>query len=728
MRCSSLAWVVLVLGTIKIAPFLHWRVDPDRAPVSTTDPTMLLPRSGTFPAAVLVLSLLVPSRAAAQEPGRDTLRDLRLDTLTVRVLRTPLPLLRAPYAVSVVREPEVARAKPGLALDEALEGVPGVQVDNRYNYALGERVSIRGFGARAQFGVRGVKVLLDGIPATLPDGQTTLNHVDPASLGRAEVIRGPASALYGNASGGVIRLSTEAPPAGLFGGEYRLTTGGDGLLRMQGVLGGEAGGFSYRASASRLTYEGFREHSRAENTLAGAQLGWRGARDALRLVLHGVEYEALNPGSLSDSLLRVDRTQAFSRNVQQQTGEVGRQGQAGLFWERALRAGTLELSAYGVARRLDNPIPTVIIDLERRGGGVRAAWSAEAGALRWTAGAEAEAQRDDRVNYVNQKGSRGDARLDQLERVTGAAAFAQAVARLPRGVDVLGGVRYDRFRFAVEDRLPATERNPDDSGARMMDAWSPTVGVTLAAREGLSLYANLATSFETPTTTELANRPDGAGGFNPELEPQRTFSYEAGAKGRLAWGRYEVAAYRAHVRNEKIPFEVPGAPGRQFFRNAGASLHQGVEAAAALDLRPGLSARLAYTFTDARFREHVVDGDALDGNRLPGVAPHRLEGRLGWESAAGPFAELGAEHASSLPVDDRNRFHSPAYTLVGLRAGWEGARLGRVRATPFLGVHNLLDREYNTSVVVNAFGRRFFEPGPGRTLYAGLRVGAGLAR
>ncbi|HEU0079723.1 MAG TPA: TonB-dependent receptor, partial [Longimicrobiaceae bacterium] len=276
--------------------------------------------------------LLAPALAAAQTPPPDTLPEVRLDTLAVRVLRSPLPLLRAPYAVSVATEDELRRARPGLALDEALGGIPGVQVSNRYNYAVGERISVRGFGARAQFGVRGVRVLVDGIPATLPDGQTTLNHVDPGALGRAEVVRGPASALYGNAAGGVVQLTTAPPPPGPFGVESRAVAGGDGLLRAQASVGGTRGGWTYRAGGTRLSYGGFREHSRADNTLRHAQAARRGARGELRLTLSAVGDDALNPGSLSDSLLRVDRTRAFARNRVQRTGEEGRQGQVGFSW------------------------------------------------------------------------------------------------------------------------------------------------------------------------------------------------------------------------------------------------------------------------------------------------------------------------------------------------------------------------------------------------------------
>lgn len=689
-------------------------------------------RNAALACALLAFAAAAAPRPLAAQPARgaDTLPPVVLDTLPVVVLRTPLPAFRAPYAVSVTGEGEIRRARPGLGLDEALRAVPGVQVENRFNYALGERISVRGFGARAQFGVRGVRVLVDGIPATLPDGQTTLNHVDPSALGRAEVVRGPASALYGNASGGVIQLFSAPPPDAVLGATYRVVGGADGLLRLQSTVGGRRRGLTYRASATRLRSEGFREHAEADNTVLSAGVGYDRGRDRVSLALNLARYDALNPGSLSDSLLRLDRRQAFATNRAQGTGERGRHGQAGLRWERPAGPGVLDLSLHGTLRELENPIPARVIDLSRRAGGLRAAWSAavplRGAVLRWSAGAEAQGQHDERQNFANLSGERGELRLDQDEDVGALSAFTQAAAALGERVELLAALRWDRHDFRVRDRL-VTPADPDDSGRRAMSAWSPTAGLSLALSPAVALYANVATAFETPTTTELANRPTGAGGFNPELRPQRTLSYEAGARARLGDGATaSVAAYRARVRDALVPFEVEGSPGRQFFRNAASAVHRGVEASASAALPGPLSLRAAYTWTDARFRAYAVGASDFGGKRLPGVAPHRLEAALTLDAGSGgAFAALEGRHVSATPVDDTNRFRSPAYTLLDLRGAWRELRLGRVRATPFAGVLNLLDREYNASVVVNAFGGRFYEPGPGRSLYAGVDVSLG---
>jgi iron complex outermembrane recepter protein len=383
----------------------------------------------------------------------------------------------------------------------------------------------------------------------------------------------------------------------------------------------------------------------------------------------------------------------------------------------------LEVTGYGIHRRIDNPTAATIIDLSRNAGGLRALLRGDTpGAplgLRWSAGFDADQQRDDRTNFANQGGERGNVTLDQFERVTNLAGYAHVTMSPAAPLLLLAGVRYDWYRFGVDDRL-VTATNPDDSGSRVMDAVSPSVGISYSLGQMLNLYGNVATSFETPTTTELANRPSGAGGFNPELDPQTATSFEAGVKGRLPWRiTYDLAAYHTDVRNSLIGFEVPQAQGRQFFRNAGSARHRGVESAVSISPLPLVLLRGSYTYTDAVFQEYTVGGTDMAGNRVPGVSPHRADAVLSYGLGTTAFGALEGRYASEMPVNDRNSAHSPAYWLLDARAGLQGVRLGRLELEPFAGLTNLLDREYNTSVIVNAFGGRFFEPGPGRAFFVG---------
>ncbi|HET7585925.1 MAG TPA: TonB-dependent receptor [Gemmatimonadaceae bacterium] len=696
---------------------------------------------------VVLLALLSTPRAVRAQHGepRDTVRHaapsadsaarargdtvVRLAPVVVTVLRSPFALGRAPFAVMARDTGDLPHGAAGLALDGVLSGVPGLQVDNRYNYALGERVAIRGFGARAQFGVRGVAVIVDGVPATLPDGQTNLTNIDPAFVGRAEVMRGPASSLYGNAAGGVIQMTSRPSPPQPLVERARTVAGSNGLRRWETETSGRVGSLAYLAGASRLDYGGFRDFSNARTDHANVRVGTEGEHERLQIVANWVRYDAQNPGSLSDSLLHVDRTQAFRTNELQRTGERGHQLQGGVQWERDLPSGAVQLSAWALGRTVENPIPTSIIDLARRAGGVRAVYrrSALAGGepLRWAVGVEGGWQHDDRQNHDNDAGSRAALTLDQRERVAALAAFAQSDVQLGARTSVVAGVRVDRTRFKARDRL-VDASNPDDSGERTMAAVSPSLGVSVQASPGTTVYANVATAFETPTTTELANRPDGAGGFNPDLDPERTTSVEAGAKGVLPGTGviYQLAIYRARVRDALIPFEVPDAPGRQFFRNAGSAVHQGVELSAETWLFGSIRADAAYTLTDARFDAFTTESGSFGGRRVPGVAPHRVDLALAYDGAdpGGFFAEGDLHYRAATPVDDANSAHSAGYALVNVRAGVRMVLGGATVVVPFAGIDNVFDARYDTSVVVNAFGGRFFEPGPGRALSVGVRV------
>lgn len=678
-------------------------------------------------AATAILAVFGAAAGAhAQQEARDT---VEIEPVVVSVLRGADPVARAPFAVSALAGEDLRSGAAGLFIKEALHGLAGVRIQNRYNAAVGERISIRGFGARSQFGVRGVKIVVDGIPATLPDGQSTLDHLDVGSLGRVEALRGPGAAFYGNGAGGVLLFSSRRPFAGAYRQETTVAAGSRGLLRLQTTASGAAGEIAYRASVARNGFEGFRNnpaggaedpYSRSTRTTTTAGFAFPAGGGVVSLRLNGVILDALNPGSLPAGLFDEGSDQAWGFNVARRTRKDVRQAQAGLGWRGP--AGPLDagVSVYGVRRELDNPIPTSVIDLDRGAGGARVVAGREWGdGARWDIGGEAEFQDDDRRNFANQAGERGPLTLDQRERVRTLAAFGRLALPLGGRVRALGAVRADRVVFRADDRFLAGG-DPDDSGRRAMTAVSPSLGVHVAlGRHGL--FASVARSFETPTTTELANRPDRAGGLNPELDPQRGWTLEAGVRGAAGRLSYDAAAFWTRLSGQLAPFEVASAPGRRFYRNTGRSRVRGFEASARVRAAGWLSARASYSYVDARYLEFAVDGDRLDGNRIPGVAPHRFEAAV--RAARGHwFAELRAEARGSVPADDANEASAAGFMLIDGRAGIAGLRAGRLELAPFVGVTNAADARHAASVVVNAFGGRYFEPGPGRGGYVGVSV------
>lgn len=708
----------------------------------------------TFPAAAAVTQVQGPptrdsTRAAADTTEQATVRatvraPIQVRPLVVEVLRTPQSGNALPFAIAGDDLGALPVPATGAALSDALMALPGLQLQNRFNYAVGERVVVRGFGARAQFGVRGIRAVLDGIPATLPDGQTTLDHVDPAALGRVELLRGPGSAWWGNAAGGVLFMRSRDPAPGkrtILGAR----TGSFGLLETTAALedGGQVAGDPVtRIGLTGVSWDGFRAdplnggtYGSSERWIVTGRHARQVASGELVLSLAALDLDAENPGSLPlDSLFDDDRS-AWGNNVRQRLGKTVRQAQLGASWRsQAGNTGASpqpELAAWVITRELRNPIPGTVVEVDRVAGGARAGLEGTSAELNWAIGAEVEVQRDDRRNFANNAGANGALTLEQFETVVGTSLFARAGTRLRR-LDMQAALRWDRIGFKADDRLIAAGER-DESGSRTLQMLSPSLGLRLPLREPSSrsisrvdAFGSISAFIETPTTTELANRPDGAGGFNPELDPTRGWTSEFGLEGQLgARTGWEAVVFRTWLRDELVPFEVPADPGRTFFRNAARSSHEGIELAVRTLLPGDLGLRMAWTSVNARFDEG--QGEAIVGNRIPGRAPHRFEARLTHDE--GPVRGLvDLVWSDAIPTNDANTGEAPGWWRLDLRGGPAPVEAGGWRLHPWFEVGNLLDEQYVGSVVVNAFGGRWFEPAPGRSFAIGGRLELGTGR
>ncbi|MBR9990284.1 MAG: TonB-dependent receptor plug domain-containing protein, partial [Gemmatimonadetes bacterium] len=407
-------------------------------------------------AAIAFTVLCGPSALEGQAPADTSL--IRLDTLQVPVTRTAVSAARAPVSLSLVGRDQIQGGLATIGLHESLASVPGLIVDNRQNFSLGNRVVIRGLGARAAFGVRGLRVLVDGIPLTMPDGQTNLNNLDLGSAGAIHVLRGPASALFGNAAGGVIAVETESAP-GPRSMEARVTVGDQGrssltrLWKAQAKVAERVGPFDYLASVSRMQTDGYRDHGRARQTQFNGRAGFAtGDATRVTVVLNAVDMPlAENPGSLPIDSARAAPSMAWQRNVDTGSGERTRQAQVGIRLQHERPDARADMSVHALTRSLENPLPFGVIDLGRTAGGLRALYERRLAITAVTAGLDIEAQRDDRREFANEGGQpSGAARRDQEDRVASIGPFAQARIETGR-VGVMLGARYDAVRFETID-------------------------------------------------------------------------------------------------------------------------------------------------------------------------------------------------------------------------------------------------------------------------------------
>lgn len=677
-------------------------------------------------APLVLLALAAPTPSKAQQSTAAP-----APRITVTAPRLERGLYQTPAAISRLNRRDIRQGEQGIRLDESLESVPGLFLQNRDNFAQGQRISSRGFGARAPFGIRGLHIRVDGIPYTLPDGQAQIDAIDLASVEQIEVIRGPSSVLYGNAAGGVIDVTTAdgrrmrpSPVIDLQGGSH-------GLMQLGVRAGGQQGNWFHAISASALRSDGYRDQSEVEKYLLNSKLGYElDGQRTVSLLLNLMDMpKAQDPGGLSREGARQSPRQAWRFAELLDAGQsVDQQLVGGHYQDREFVGGTLDAHAFYSWRDFEQQLPfpgSSLIDYQRDYYGAsleyRRTDTLASRPLHWILGTDLGWQKDDRGRHaVSVTGAVTGRTGDELQKAHSTGIFAQGDWALTDRWSMSAGARYDRITMEIDDDLLVD--GSDDSGDRTFREWSGSLGLSYQFRPAHQWYATVGNAFETPTFTEFA-RPDGLGGFNPNIEPQQAWNYEVGLRGLFETGlEYDLALFSVNVSDELIPFEADG--GRTFYRNAGRTSRDGLEAGISYPLLTALELRSNLTLARYRFdRYTTADGDDLSGNDLPGLPEVLWNGTLAWQGIGGRFAEMGAHYVGDFYADDANTESVSSHWRFDLKAG-DSWRLGnRSNLDVYGGIRNLLDEDYYENVRINASAGRYYEPAPGRTFYAGVRFG-----
>lgn len=666
-----------------------------------------------------------------------------LSPVVVTGTRLGTAVLDTPASVDVVEGAAMRRGQPGINLSEGLAGVPGLQIQNRQNYAQDLQISSRGFGARSTFGVRGVRLYVDGIPATMPDGQGQTSNIDIGSIDRVEVLRGPFSALYGNSSGGVIQVYTEdgMPPPTLSASGWG---GSDGTWRY-GVKasGGEAGGLDYVLDASRFTTDGYRDHSAARKNLANAKLGLQ-LDDASRLtiVVNSVDLKAQDPLGLTYQQFQ-DDPRAAPLAEQYNTRKTVRQTQGGVVYERQVdsrnflrvmayygQRDTTQYQSIPPAAQLAPTQAGGVIDLARQYGGADLRWTSEldlAGRpLTLIGGFSYDSMREDRQGYQNftgtgadrQLGVQGALRRDETNTVYNADPYVQASWKASERWTMDAGLRYSTVRFNSDDHY-ITAGNGDDSGAARYRKALPVAALRYAASADVSVYASYGRGFETPTLNEISYRPGGLPGLNFGLAPSLSTNLEAGVKARMAGGLATAAVFHTGTDNEIV--SAGSAGGRTSYQNAGRTRRDGLELAWSGEVARHWRTQFAYTWLNARYADDS-SGDIRAGNKIPGIARQAVFASVAWAPPEGWQASVEGRYLSQIYVNDANSEEAPGYFVAAISAGYV-KQVGAWELNAYARVDNLFDRHYAGSVIVNESNGRYYEPAAGRS----VGVGAGVA-
>ncbi|CAM8036390.1 TonB-dependent receptor PqqU [Klebsiella pneumoniae] len=688
---------------------------------------------------VALPALLLPLIAAAQAADEQT--------MVVTAAPTTVSELDTPAAVSVVNGDEMRQAAPRVNLSESLGAVPGLQVQNRQNYAQDLQLSIRGFGSRSTYGVRGLRIYVDGIPATMPDGQGQTSNIDIGSVDTIEVLRGPFSALYGNSSGGVINVTSQTgtqPPtveASSYYGSFGTWHYG---MKATGAVGdgSHAGDVDYTVSTNRFTTHGYRDHSGARKNLANARLGVRiNDVSKLTLLLNSVDIKANDAGGLTADEWRDDPRQS-PRGDQYNTRKNTRQTQAGLRYERQLSAqddlsvmmyaGERETTQFQSIPRAPQLKPSHaggVIDLTRHYQGIDTRLTHRGELLvpvTLTAGLDYENMSERRKGYENfvmvngapQYGEQGALRRNERNLMWNVDPYLQTQWQLTDKLSLDAGVRYSSVWFDSNDYY-ITPGNGDDSGDASYHKWLPAGSLKYALTDAWNVYLSAGRGFETPTINELSYRSDNQSGLNFGLKPSTNDTVEIGSKTRIGIGLFTAALFQTNTDNEIVVDSSSG--GRTSYKNAGKTRRQGMELG--LDQQFGESWRLkaAWTWLDATYRTNVCDDASCNGNRIPGIARNMGYASFGYQPEQGWYAGSDIRYMSDIMANDENTAKAPSWTVVGLTTGYKWS-YGRMDMDLFGRIDNLFDREYVGSVIVNESNGRYYEPAPGRNYGIGLNL------
>jgi iron complex outermembrane receptor protein len=732
-------------------------------------------------AARLIFGVLCGLSAAAtaqeqQKEAEETTaqQGLRLEPVVVTATRIEQLSFDLPVAIDSISTEQIQdTGKPGVNISEQLNRVPGTVVQNRESYAQEQQITIRGFGARSQFGTRGIKLLADGIPASTPDGQGSPGLFDLDSAKSIEVLRGPFSALYGNHSGGVVQIFTEdGPPVPTLSGG--MSAGGWGSWKARLKFGGTTDSVNYIGSLSRFETEGYRDHSFAQKDQFNAKLGTTPTPgSSLTFVVNYLNQPGnLDPLGLTAAQVSRNPRQADPSASAFDTRRNLDNLQAGFVYEnRITDADTLRAMAYVGDRDNDAflAIPLTTQNGIRQSGGdsvlkqdfwgVGARWTHKSTLanqpLTLTSGVDYDTATGNRKGYINNLGDQGALKRDEGDAVDSYGGYIQAEWEALSRLSLSGGVRYSLVRFDSTDHfictttlvtapgtapglcsgsttpISTTNFNPDDSGAQNYSAWTPVAGVLYKVTPQFNLYANAGRSFETPTFIELAYRADSGSGLNFGLKPSKSTHYEIGAKAfPTSRTRMDLAVFQINTHDEIVVFTNVG--GRSTYQNAGDTRRQGVELSVDSELGAGFNAYLALTYLDARFTDPfrtcvgtcaAPNATVNPNNKIPGVPPYTAYGELTWRHAfIGFVTGLEARTQEKVYVNDINSESADAYTTVSWRAGFEQRR-GSWRIAEFVRVDNIFDREYMGAVAVNDANGRYYFPAPTRSLLIGGSVG-----
>lgn len=658
--------------------------------------------------------------AIGQEPDTVFNKVLRLQEVTISTSRLPESASKIPMSITRLDSSLINLPNQNISVKEYLQQVPGVYIQNAYNFAQDARISIRGFGATAAFGVRGIKLIVDGIPETTPDGTGQLDNLNLDLIKEMEIIRGTASSLFGNASGGVILVKSNFDFKKNFI-QSNSTFGSYGFYS-QSLTGGVRNNKTvYTAHLRTFGSDGYRDNSQFKQT--NARFAVRHQLNKRLRAIFLAEFVdspvAQDAGGLTLDDAESNSLQARDRNLDFDAGESISQWKTGisLNWDWSANK---ELNTYAFfnQRTFDGKLPfenSGIIELKRNYFGVGNSLNIDLKNHSLKMGYDLLSQQDDRSRFNNLEGEKGALALDQQESFVNFGVFLLDYIEWNHWY-ISAGLRHDFNQLKADDRFLD---NGDDSGEIDLNNWSYHLGLGRSLIPSLQVFANYSNSFETPTLNQLSNRPDNSGGFD-QLNAATAVTIESGLKWKQNKLKAELVGFITSTDNELVPYELAEFPERTFYQNAGSTLRKGIEFS--MNYTSTLwRFNAAYTFSDFTYQSFEQNGEELNGFTLPGIPKNHLALSFIATPVKSLEISLPIDYVGSLKADNQNEVSINSYLEVSFSMRYK-TQINNLKIEPYIGVRNLTDQSYFDNIRINAFGGRYYEPAPQRNFYVGLMV------
>ena len=645
---------------------------------------------------------------------QDSIQIIDLQNVIVKSTKINTIQKQAPLSVTLKSFTEDKNFSSQSSFSDFIKNTPGVFTTSSNNFSQDMRISIRGFGARSAFGIRGIKLIVDGIPETTPDGQSQLDNLPLGLISNIEILRGPNANLYGNSSGGVISINTLSNPSN----KYYRTSGIFGAYQYQSIQRTRV--LDWKNSNLIIHYDkrrsnGYRDQSNYKSTILN--LKYFNELDQKNKIIWQINYTdspyAFDAGGLKLSEVENDRRQARKNNIDYDTYEKVKHLKTGISWNYK-KSDNSFFDSYFFYQQRDffSKLPFNfggIISIDRNYYGLGTKFTRNKNLENrnntFVMGIDHLSQSDDRKRFKNNFGLKGDRTLSQMENFDTTGIYLVSQTNFNSGLLLRYGVRYDINSIWI-----------DSNNKVNLDKINPSLGFSYAINSSDNIFFSFGTSFETPTLNELSNNPDGSG-FNKDLKSNNAVNYEIGWRKSLSNIAFEAVAYITNSDNEILPYEIELFPGKNFYRNVGSTLRQGIEISSSVSFKGGLF-NLNYTLSKNRFKDFILDGDDLSENLIPGIPSQMLDLELLLKLSRKRTLILTNRLTGERYADNLNETIVSSYNIFNVKYSKEIFK----QSAFSIGVNNLFNEEFYDNIRINAFGKRYYEPAPKRNIHFGLNL------